>query len=494
MGASYRKTIGISGAFCVMFFIACAPLAARAALDYMPRLAPTSGWLIGQAALSDSADARGAPLPCVAFNQFENGFTVRLSGGGGRIAALAIDFRQNAFGRGERYPVRISIDHAYASDFEGAAFDRGTLVIDTLGDENLYKALQRGEIMIVGLGGNVAAFDLKGLSDGLERLESCYRPDSTLRQAQMQPQAIQQPRADARSEQQTPEFPGLRMIGGTESPPASPARQDAAVAPDAAPGQPPLESPPPASSEDQLPLRIDAALDLAAQPIENTQADASAAQDANASVPPLWTAQKGEDIRTVLSRWSRQAGVNLVWTAKQAGTIENDFRFDGAFEDAVHAFLAQSGKGMSARLQGKTSTPDGKDSDNAPIPLSPRADEIAPLPRGFELIVPASEKNSVPPRTETVQAGAQDSWTAAAGEDLRDALAQWSRRAGVDLVWESPAIFSVPVDIRVGNSYESAVEEILKRSATGTLRPVGELRRDPGSGRSALVIRVEGNS
>lgn len=465
-------------------------------MDYMPRLAPTSGWLIGQAALSDSANTRGAPLPCVALNQFENGFTIRFSGGGGRIAAMAIDFRQNAFGRGERYPVRISVDRAYARDFEGSAFDPGTLVIDTQADENLFKALQRGEIMIVGLGGSVAAFDLKGLPDGLARLESCYRPDAMPRQAQIP----QQPQPD----RQDQSAPGLHMIGG--SGPSS-APQAMTSAPNVAVARSSLEqtlpespaSPPP--SEEQAPLRIDAALNLAAQSVENTQSapPPPSAQTAPAAVAEnVWSAQKGEDIRTVLSRWSRQAGVNLVWTAKQAGNIENDFRREGPFEDAVRAFLAQSGKDMSARLQDgenfSGNKASGDSGDSAPIRLSPRADNSTPPPRGFELIAPASGRSDFPPVTAEQSAGSQGLWTAAAGADLRDTLAQWSRRVGVDLVWQSPAVFSVPVDISLGNGYESAVGEILKRSTTGNLRPVGELRRDSGSGRSALVIRVEGNS
>lgn len=626
MRATLNEMIRRLGAFCALFFLACALLAgpggalfpAWAGLDYMPRLAPTSGWLVGQAATDDQVNTQGVPLPCVAMNQFENGFTVRLSGGGGRIIAMALDFRQDALGRGERYPVRISVDHSYAHDFEGSAFDSGTLVIDTSTDSALFSALAHGQIMIVGLGGSVAAFDLKGMPDGLARLDSCYRPMPPAGAQQAlailpQPAAQDLPSAGAEMAA-APESPiGMRSIGvtgGDETAKAKTAKAETAKPEAAQEGE--ASSPPLASLP---PLKIDAALNLAAKSVtqvqrqknpediatqatqaqsariqtaksqaakaapapENTpeaipvqdiavataprapdpvsepsqtpaqdpaqkgdQAESQGSPDSPSVLP--WNAQKGEDVRDVLSRWSQKAGVNLVWTSKQSGIVRNDFHREGDFQGAVLALLAETGQNMLATMQGlpedggpgspsfqalaqnyetartqfpipltrEPSAPRGNDS-RAPQALSldsvraPMAQTAARL----DLIAPASGMGIVQAglaqpglgaaaqRNSTSGKGGSSevpgAWTAQAGTDLRDTLAAWSRRAGVALVWQSPAVFSVPADMSFQNGYESAVAALLENTASGSLRPVGEIHRDPGSGRSELVIRVRGS-
>lgn len=417
------------GVFCVL---ACQWAPARASLDYLPRLAPTSGWMVGQAVVAESADPasdmRGLPLPCVAMNQFENGFTVRLSGGGKRVVAMAFDFRQNAFGHGERYPIRLSVDRLYAHDFEGVAFDAGTLVVDTGGDEKLFQALGSGEILIVGMGGNVVAFDLKGLPDGLARLESCHRPQATPSPATSQ-----------------------TVMATPPLPPVQPAQQ---------PETPPV----------QAPLKIDAALKLADDSIAGIPMQGSMSPDLPPvtadgppapAQPPVWTATAHEAARNVLERWAAAAGVRLQWTASHNGSSDRDFRYEGSLEDAVQAYLAQTDKSMTATWAGQRSA-------------SPAPSSISKVP--FE------------------NGSRTGPWVAAKGADLRDTLALWSRQAGVDLVWRSPVTFSIPMDIRFENSYEGAVGKLLEQSSSGTLRPIGELHRDPGSGQTALVIRVEGKT
>ncbi len=607
MRATLNGMIRRLGAFCVAFFLACALFAgpggalfpAWAGLDYMPRLAPTSGWLVGQAATDDQVNTQGVPLPCVAMNQFENGFTVRLSGGGGRIIAMALDFRQDALGRGERYPVRVSVDRSYAHDFEGSAFDSGTLVIDTSTDSALFSALAHGQIMIIGLGGSVAAFDLKGMPDGLARLETCYRPmpDAGAQQARaMIPQPVlpDAGRQDAQQEAPVAAPVGMRSIGASEASSAEvkkeseKAKAESALAPQSVAQDSHMQASPGTKSADSPegkalpPLKIDAALNLAATSVEQVQqknpekaatpkqaspvsepvkAQVKAPEESpeegpvqNIAVIPshpaqapmqlssqaspdsptvlLWNAQKGEDVRNVLSRWSQKAGVNLVWTSKQSGIVRNDFHREGNFQGAVYALLAETGQNMLATMQGLPE--DGGPGSPSfqelaqnyetarsrfPIPLirtassAPRAELRTDLASAkkmeqtasrLELIAPSSGMGLVQSGLGAAaregaasgnggSSGVPGAWTAQAGNDLRDTLAAWSRRAGVALVWQSPAVFSVPADMSFQNGYESAVAALLENTASGSLRPVGEIRRDPGSGRSELVIRVKGS-
>lgn len=428
---------GVFAALCLFVFAGGG--GARAGFDALTPLAPTSGWLVGQAAVSGAPqDLAGIPLPCIALNQFENGFTLRLSGGGGRLAAMAVDFRQSAFTRGARHPVRVSVDDSYARDFTATAFDAATLVLDLGKESALYDALRSGSTLILGFGGSVAAFDIRGLPDGLARLESCHRPQQGAREAAIPPQP--EPRTQPPLQNAAPQDKGS---GRHQAQPI----------------------------DETAPLKIDAALDLAARTLAAPPPSAPAGSKAPDAKPNVWSAVEGEKFREILARWSREAGVGLVWNARQGdGTLDSAFRHEGPFEEAVTALLERSGKPLSGRVE--------------PPALAP---------------VPVAAREIAAPEHIAPQAGGNDdkeTWVAAEGADLRDTLALWSRKKGVALVWQAPSSFAVPMDMSLESGYESAVEELLERTASGSglLRPVGALNRDPGSGRSTLVIRAEGKS
>lgn len=459
---------------------------ARASFGVITPLAPTSGWLVGQMGVAqengDNLAYPNTPLPCLAMNQFENGFIVRLSGGGGQIAALAIDFRQAAFGQGERYPLRISIDQSYRQDFEGTAFDTGTLVVDTASDRKLYAALKAGDAMIVGLGGSVAAFSLRGMSNGLERLEACQNPSQTAQAA-----AVPPPSPSYQS--LSPSSPADTMVqretlASVSDPTTVPLSSATALnpmppglsSPDAA------QQPPSSDSNSNAPLKIDAVLKVAQDSVNKITPPSTSLSDSrkikeNRSeiendprpYPDLWTAVKDEPLQSVLSRWSKAARINLVWNAKNETSVSQDFEYQGSFNDAVKTLLATAtSRDVQASFQPSSQSPGPKGQDTS---FKTENDDF-----------------------DTAAKSAEKKWTATKGADLRDTLAAWSRREGIELVWQSPTTFSIPLDMALKTRYESAVDTLLKQSASRSLRPVGELRKDPGSGRSALVIRVEGDS
>jgi hypothetical protein len=56
---------------------------------------------------------------------------------------------------------------------------------------------------------------------------------------------------------------------------------------------------------------------------------------------PQWSARRGQDLKEVLSQWSRTASVDLLWQNKTSFSLPGDFNITGAFEDAVASLLAQ---------------------------------------------------------------------------------------------------------------------------------------------------------
>ena len=67
------------------------------AQDEAQASAPTSAWLVGPASLAANIGNISSKIPCIVANQFSNGFVMRFSGGGEKLMALAIDFRQAVY-------------------------------------------------------------------------------------------------------------------------------------------------------------------------------------------------------------------------------------------------------------------------------------------------------------------------------------------------------------------------------------------------------------
>ena len=60
-----------------------------------PVFTPVGAWEINKTDLSNVRGLGNMKLPCVITNEFDNGFVMRLSCGGGNLLAMAVAFRQN---------------------------------------------------------------------------------------------------------------------------------------------------------------------------------------------------------------------------------------------------------------------------------------------------------------------------------------------------------------------------------------------------------------
>lgn len=81
-------------------------------------------------------------------------------------------------------------------------------------------------------------------------------------------------------------------------------------------------------------------------------------------------------------------------------------------------------------------------------------------------------------------------WVGEKGESAYKILSQWSRNAGVDLIWNSQFLVDLNTDIAVNGSYEEAVQELLSQYQGRSAGVHGSLFVDEVSGRKTLVIET----
>tara|TARA_B100000780_G_scaffold255003_1_gene203446 strand:+ start:2953 stop:4722 length:1770 start_codon:yes stop_codon:yes gene_type:complete len=85
-------------------------------------------------------------------------------------------------------------------------------------------------------------------------------------------------------------------------------------------------------------------------------------------------------------------------------------------------------------------------------------------------------------------------WHADKGDDLRETIANWSLKEGVELIWDSDQQFSLLDSVHMDSSYEKVIAHILnKYMITPDLpfRPVGQLYVDPQTGSKVLIIQTD---
>ncbi len=268
-----------------MAFALCTALSTPAMA--MPAFQPTGAWQVGAAQLPNTRGLEGMSLPCVVSNEYDNGFTVRFSGGGQQILAMAIDFRQDIFRPGRKYSALLSLGDTYAKQVTGSAFTANTLIFNLRGLEDFYKVAAKAPEMELNIAENVMTFTLNGLGASYSSLEQCYSGMEAM--PEPVPQAPVAAKMDEIVAQTLPQSMNDIMRAG-----------DAA----------------------------------SAAPTPITPA-------ANVRISE-WNATAGEDIQTVLYRWADRAGYDLKWDAQQGGAVAQDVAFNGNFEDAVSQLLAEN--------------------------------------------------------------------------------------------------------------------------------------------------------
>lgn len=363
------KRIEISGFIFALSLIACT--AALAAEKSKPNIyVPTSGWLVGPASIDESQDS--VKMPCLVANQFSNGFVVRLSGGGGQLMAMAIDFRQKAFTPRQKYEVEISVPGDYMQMMTGAAFDAGTLIFGLEKYRDFYKVLQKADTLTIKAEGMTVALNLMGLNDGFRRMNQCYDPSGD--RTQVAARTPQKPLiAEANRLLPMPGEEDMPMVAAAPSEPvrATPLKKQVVAQP-AAPVDPAAALIARAKAAEQ------AGKDLAQRGRETKVAAAPAwaepkqpapaqqngdilAERPGAAVPlgqysegkvMRWRAMRGSDLHDVLNQWVGAIGGKLMWGPGQEFTVQRSISMSGDFQTAIRTLLDQYG-GLPVRPVGR---------------------------------------------------------------------------------------------------------------------------------------------
>lgn len=356
----------------------------------VPVYTPTSAWLVGPASLGEMPKSAGN-MPCVVANQFGNGFVLRLSGGGGQLMAMAIDFNQKAFEPRRKYEVEFSVPGQFFRAFQGAAYDRQTLLFGLQKAPEFYEALKVADQLVITVAEASVALSLVGLGDGFHRMESCYTPGAPMdvRADAKMAQPVQAPPA-ARKSPQNPLIAreaGLTPMPGDDAmvtpadarqasiPSPDPQLSVNAVLNDVAPVPPSVKGgsagfliakaqeaeeaarrlsakSPARSGAEGLALAQNRAAPQVVRPNGAEIMAGATAPAKSASQTMRWRALKGADLEGALKLWTEGAGVGLMWLADTSFPIPRSLSLEGNFETALQALLEQY-DGMSPRPVGR---------------------------------------------------------------------------------------------------------------------------------------------
>jgi hypothetical protein len=320
---------------------------------------PGSSWLVGSSSIIAEGSHDTAKLPCVMMNQYNNGYVVRFSGGGNRIMAMAINFKQDAFKSGQYYNISLSVPNAgFDKIVRAKAFDRQTLLFSTQEYDSLYSAISAGKFLNLGVGKRNMSFALLGMKDGLSRMENCYRGqensiaipanaieeddlltpmpggeekvssiDNALRLAskeinktqntQVKPKVIKvSNKAPVKFEQNISENSDSKASGRKLARTwGSPFKEEV-------------------QQKDVLVNVYD--IEPASGEHDNAQKPVS-----NYNKIQRWRAIGGSNLRDMLENWSRNANTRLIWTAGYDFPVKNSIIVQGSFEEAVLQVLEQ---------------------------------------------------------------------------------------------------------------------------------------------------------
>ena len=274
-----------------------------------PQFIPSSTWNVSPTSLSQLRGLTSVKLPCMMMSRYNNGFVMRLSGGGGNLLAMAIDFRQGIFRQGKKYDASIILDDAYTERTRATAFSDSVLIFNLRDFGGFYSAVRNAQKIGLDVEGNKMSFALGGVSEGLRKLEACYTGKKSTDPTVQAVAASPKPMGQAM---------GVPQVSKWDQ-----------------------EITPTVSRAPRGPREL-----------EKTRS--------------VWTARAGDDLQMTVQQWANKAGVDVAWQADNGGKVASDVSVTGTFEDAVQSLMAQNATalGIEANLMGGSST-------GAPQPLIP---------------------------------------------------------------------------------------------------------------------------
>lgn len=337
---------------------------------------PTSAWLVGPVSAAVVGGQTPQGMPCVAVNQFSNGYTLRLSGGDGRLLAMALDTRAAGFTRRQKYDVAFAVPGRFFQLMSGSAYDESTLLFGLSHIPEFYEALESAETLEISIGDNKATLSMAGLRQGLQRMNSCAGAVPATAPAPVSapsPKHVQNP-----SPRQNPL---LAQNQNADLLTPLPGEVEEAQAPAPAPKHPRID-PALFNLSQKAEQAQQAAKALSGQKTPNDAGDTGTPQTSqtaghstvvnvartwsdptirradpsdimgrsvasalqgDAARPMRWRALRGANLQNTFEVWANAVGVKLVWTTDQDYAVRQSIVIEGPFDQAAMALLEQFG-------------------------------------------------------------------------------------------------------------------------------------------------------
>ncbi len=534
--ASSRQRVLKKLALCLSVSILSFPIASGSSNAQMgiPSFEPTSGWAVNQTLLAQNHGLKDVKLPCMMATEYDNGYIVRLAGGGNKLMALAVDFRQQVFQQGRQYEAQIDLDGAYNQAVVATAFSESILLFNIRTTQGLYDKVKGANNMTLYVEDNGFKFSLSGVKSGLNSLESCYSGKMDDIEAPQMANVNKIPLDNSRSYPQplgqsadtlpTPDgadsiiasTANMNLDGGASDLPASqPRRQKSgmgkaisdgmmidgevvggpskmtAITPSTVSGRPelstnrwqnkvsrPLDAPDyRGAATDVTPnADLDMMVSDATDEVLATPRVSAPIKTATREVKPnnIWQAAAGDSVRGTLERWANVAGVEIDWQANQAGgVIANSFEYNGQFETAVQTLMAENAAVMGLQAEMQMMSAGGYKPSN-----------VGTMPKQSAYRAGASAAPSY--------ANKGVKWSANQGDSLERVLTEWARKENVELIWQSNQNFNVMRGVNSNSSFEIALQALLGQYTSEVMRPAAQLNIDPSTGIRMLIVDSTG--
>ena len=277
-------------------------------LPVAPKFVPTGTWSVEKTDFARLRGLTGVKMPCMMGVNYDNGYSLRFSGGGGQMLAMAIDFRQNVFIQGRKYPTTISLNQTGLQSLTATAFSESTLIFNLRPLIGFHQQLQNSTMMELNIDGNMMMFALNNMPNSINRLEACFGPVVN---------------------------PVVNAMGGPAMPTAIGVNE---------PPKPGLQ---PQSKN------WDDNVQLSRQPVSRLDPISGTGRQGTPAAM-VWQAKAGDDLQITLQKWANRSGVKVAWQSDRGGHVVSDIYVNGSFEQAVQQLMAQNAAalGVEANMMG----------------------------------------------------------------------------------------------------------------------------------------------
>lgn len=457
-----------------------------------PVFVPTSGWLVGPAAMLPEG-GRQISLPCVMAMQYNNGYILRFSGGGGKVFAMAADFRQDAFEKGRAYDAVLKTDAGFTQDVSVTALNRGTLLANLQKQDGLYDALKAGRILSLSVNGAGFEFALAGAEDGLGRVEECYSAGRS-----GQGQAGGGGDVSSLSGGIPPSYNRAMKDQTRSAPPPLPAGMHEV----SGGGRPSIDDMKRAKAEQvsgggDSPAAPDGALEQKMAQIDTMLAGVAQKMAALETAAGGGMAVPAAPAGSALPSYSPPAPAPMQQQSPYAPQIQvqpspaGQAAFGKGMAAAqpigrplANAWMSQSVARNGGLHQGEVMAAAATPQAAATQPSYPYQQQQPPPQAQF----PVSPLLQPPPG-----GAAERRWRAMRGANLHEVLEVWARYENARLIWQADEDVALAGSVSVTGTFEGAVEKLLNQYGNTGRRPVGKIYADPSQSQKVLLVEMKGS-